>query len=51
MEGVILGGGASVYYSHALQLLFFGYSQGEYEISAPYVTSVFSSGNLVSQLC
>ena len=30
MEGVILGGGASVYYSHTLQLLFFSYSQGEH---------------------
>lgn len=28
-NGNVAGGGVSVYYSHALQLLFFSYSQGK----------------------
>lgn len=30
-NGQIAGGGVSVYYSHILQLLFFSYSQGNYQ--------------------
>ena len=30
-DGQVCGGGASVYYSHSLQMLFFSYNSGECE--------------------
>ena len=32
-NGQVAGGGVSVFYSHALQLLFFSYSQGMYPVN------------------
>lgn len=42
-NGQIAGGGVSVYYSHILQLLFFSYSQGNYQKKkrSQFLTSVF----------
>ena len=38
VEGQVCGGGASVYYSHTLQMLFFSYSNGECTTSKIYTS-------------
>ena len=38
VEGQVCGGGASVYYSHTLQMLFFSYSNGRCTMSKSYTS-------------
>ncbi|XP_076455251.1 E3 ubiquitin-protein ligase UBR4-like isoform X3 [Babylonia areolata] len=45
VNGQVAGGGVSVYYSHALQLLFFSYSQGK-SFSAPVARDLSKVTNL-----